>query len=663
MSYAKQAVTRLTLDMGLPDVQKSVSVTAGDTNRRLEVTLIDRGAPFALPPNWTAVLAGVLPSGEELYGSCVVDDGRIVFDFVATDAVTSEEGVFAVAFDIFDEGAELVASPKFWMHVVPSARRLKSPAAENALTALKEFVGAIGLVHEELDMLTSLMTSTGTFTIHASDWKDSTPTQANVSITGVENGSVVLLLPADENTRTVASEAKLSAYPTMYVPINGQSAVHIFRADAEMIPGEDMTFAYVVIKTAESDRNPLAAIVGVDAYGGGTGTGGGTGGVDQAIINQVLMAAEAARESAENAGESAENARESAETALNAAESAQTAQAAAEDAAARAEAAADRAESAGGSGGESTGGLGYTGRFVLDWKPDSRYGLGNTNGDYYSTGAQIDVYPADRRTYQIATEIGAYILLVADHTSNDVIIFGLDDDAELPNETMTFNFRVTETGTDDPPSATLFLEWNGSAGGGVDQSVIDDLTARINTVDEAVNDIADGVINLEGRFNTFGNNYENFLGRYADEKEALEDSITEVEKAVPTHNVSTEAHSDIRLLIQEHREEVNALLDSDDETLDQLSEIVAYIKSNKALIDAITTSKVSVSDIVNNLTSDVTNKPLSAAQGVALKGLIDSIDVSGGIYVGSGTPPTGATVWIDPAGTAYALYNGEVETV
>ena len=43
--------------------------------------------------------------------------------------------------------------------------------------------------------------------------------------------------------------------------------------------------------------------------------------------------------------------------------------------------------------------------------------------------------------------------------------------------------------------------------------------------------------------------------------------------------------------------------------------------------------------------------------------MIDSIDVSGGIYVGSGTPPTGATVWIDPAGTAYALYNGEVEAV
>ena len=66
-----------------------------------------------------------------------------------------------------------------------------------------------------------------------------------------------------------------------------------------------------------------------------------------------------------------------------------------------------------------------------------------------------------------------------------------------------------------------------------------------------------------------------------------------------------------------------ALADSDDTTLDQLSEIVAYIKSNKSLIDSITTAKVSVSDIVNDLVTNNTSKPLSAAQGVALKALIE----------------------------------------
>lgn len=96
---------------------------------------------------------------------------------------------------------------------------------------------------------------------------------------------------------------------------------------------------------------------------------------------------------------------------------------------------------------------------------------------------------------------------------------------------------------------------------------------------------------------------------------------------VAEHNTGTDTHSDIRVMIQGLTDRLNALADSDDATLDQLSEVVAYIKSNRDLISAITTSKVNVADIVDNLTTNVTNKPLSAAQGVALKALIDAISV------------------------------------
>lgn len=97
--------------------------------------------------------------------------------------------------------------------------------------------------------------------------------------------------------------------------------------------------------------------------------------------------------------------------------------------------------------------------------------------------------------------------------------------------------------------------------------------------------------------------------------------------AVSSHNTNTAAHNDIRLLVEGLTTRLNALANSTDEDLDQMAEVVAYIKSNKSLIDGITTSKVSVADIVNNLTTNVTNKPLSAAQGVALKALIDAITV------------------------------------
>lgn len=77
-------------------------------------------------------------------------------------------------------------------------------------------------------------------------------------------------------------------------------------------------------------------------------------------------------------------------------------------------------------------------------------------------------------------------------------------------------------------------------------------------------------------------------------------------------------------------EGINTLLESDDLTLDQVQEIVDYIKDNRELIEQVTTGKVSTSDIIDNLTTNDSTKVLSAKQGKALKDLIDAIEVGGG---------------------------------
>ena len=97
---------------------------------------------------------------------------------------------------------------------------------------------------------------------------------------------------------------------------------------------------------------------------------------------------------------------------------------------------------------------------------------------------------------------------------------------------------------------------------------------------------------------------------------------------VSTHNVSTEAHNDIRIFLAELREQVTTVLNSDDETLDQMNEVVAYIKANRELIESVTTVKVSVDDIITNLTTNVDNKVLAASQGVVLKQLIDALQTT-----------------------------------
>lgn len=111
-----------------------------------------------------------------------------------------------------------------------------------------------------------------------------------------------------------------------------------------------------------------------------------------------------------------------------------------------------------------------------------------------------------------------------------------------------------------------------------------------------------------------------------EEKNKLAGMEKYVADKIQQHNTAVSAHTDIRKLISELTNRLNTLADSDDTTLDQLSEIVAYIKSNRTLIENVTTSKVNVTDIINSLTASDTDKPLSAAQGKALKGLIAELE-------------------------------------
>lgn len=138
-------------------------------------------------------------------------------------------------------------------------------------------------------------------------------------------------------------------------------------------------------------------------------------------------------------------------------------------------------------------------------------------------------------------------------------------------------------------------------------------------------------VNLQNAKTELQGNIDSLTSKHDDDKNELQQQINTLvsEKAtkaeLSAHNASNSAHNDIRLLIQGLTDRLNALADSDDETLDQMSEIVVYIEDNRDLIESITTSKVNVSDIINNLTTNVANKPLSASMGVELKRLIDNI--------------------------------------
>jgi hypothetical protein len=102
-------------------------------------------------------------------------------------------------------------------------------------------------------------------------------------------------------------------------------------------------------------------------------------------------------------------------------------------------------------------------------------------------------------------------------------------------------------------------------------------------------------------------------------------STSTVDSKISTHNAATDAHNDIRGFIIDLTTKLNNFLDVDDTTSDQLSEVITMINNNKGTLESLTTSKINVSDIVSNLTTNSESKVLSAAQGVVIKGLIDAL--------------------------------------
>ena len=106
------------------------------------------------------------------------------------------------------------------------------------------------------------------------------------------------------------------------------------------------------------------------------------------------------------------------------------------------------------------------------------------------------------------------------------------------------------------------------------------------------------------------------------------DATGSADVAVSEHNQSATAHSDIRQLITGLTQRLNAVNDSTDPDMDQMSELAAYILENRSLIETVAGDSISVDDIVNDLSTGGTGKALSAQQGVILSNLIQQLTSS-----------------------------------
>ena len=163
---------------------------------------------------------------------------------------------------------------------------------------------------------------------------------------------------------------------------------------------------------------------------------------------------------------------------------------------------------------------------------------------------------------------------------------------------------------------------------------ITDLSSQLNTKVPATRKINDKALNIDITLNAADVGADasgsaadalNESKAYTDTEVAKKATPAQIDSKIAEHNVDTAAHNDIRISLSELATKVNNFLDVDDATTDQLSELLTLISENADNIEAITNGKVNVSDIIDNLTTNTSDKPLSAAQGVVLKKLVDDL--------------------------------------
>ena len=168
----------------------------------------------------------------------------------------------------------------------------------------------------------------------------------------------------------------------------------------------------------------------------------------------------------------------------------------------------------------------------------------------------------------------------------------IEDDIpeKLPSPgTLTFTGAVNDT-YDGSANKTINIPTGGGEGGTSDYNALAnkpklngvEITGNKTSTDYKIVSSEQGIEN-NGKFlgiGVDGNVIPVSKPSYTATEVGADTSGTAVAK-VSEHNTAIDAHSDIRLLVQGLTDRLNTLADSDDDTLDQMSEIVSYIKSNK----------------------------------------------------------------------------------
>ena len=129
---------RASLDIHASGSQAVLHAKKGETKRRILITLTERGKPYLISSDCTAVFTATKPDGNIIYNDCVIDNNIICYNF--TEQTTAAEGKLDCEIRLYGADNALIISPGFDLivdaPVYEDGDVIESGTEVSALTAL-----------------------------------------------------------------------------------------------------------------------------------------------------------------------------------------------------------------------------------------------------------------------------------------------------------------------------------------------------------------------------------------------------------------------------------------------------------------------------------------------------------------------------------------------
>lgn len=307
------SVSRFTLNTHDEQAQLSFSVKQGDTARRIIATLIENQEMFYLSDDCYAVFAASKSDGTKFNDSCVIQDGRIIYDL--DPQLTLAVGRADCDITVYDSGGDVISSARFIMTVFESifAGASDDMVSEDTFHVLNNLIGDANDTINDMEDLNDAVTAA-----------EAEREDAEVAREAAEESR-----ETSETERETAEAARASAESTRETAESAREVAEAARASAESARA-----------TAESAR-AIAESGRVEAEKEREKAEQARADETAGIVAQATVQATAAAASAAAAEQSETNATAAAESALS---SATIATSSKENAAASAAAAAEDTE-------------------------------------------------------------------------------------------------------------------------------------------------------------------------------------------------------------------------------------------------------------------------------------------------------------------------------